>query len=298
MPSEPWRFAALIAYFVIYLLLGFAGLWWTRRQRKTRWPFKESDKLLRSPGEGLRKQIAAIDENIPLELLGFIGGSAIALPAFTLIVKLASLNARTAIVGVACGMLVFAVVSAFRITRIWKRRSKLLLGWYGERMTADYLRPLQHRGYHVFHDLPAEPGANGFNIDHVVVGLTGVSIVEVKSRRKGNARPGYTDHEVSFNGTHLDWPWGTDRQSIQQALNEKDWLSNWLFERTGQRIPVKAFLALPGWYVHETPSPNLRVVNPKILPDAIPSRNGQTLTAEQVDLIARQLDQRCRDVED
>lgn len=149
-------------------------------------------------------------------------------------------------------------------------------------------------GYRVFNDVAGESGKKAFNLDHVVVGPTGVTVVETKTRRKANSRTG---HEVSFNGEALVWPWGEDRHGIQQTCNNADWLQKWLHERTGLKIPVNRVLTLPGWYVRETPSPALRVVNTKWLPDVI-QRFGGTLTPEQVDLISRQLDERCRDVED
>jgi len=100
-------------------------------------------------------------------------------------------------------------------------------------MTAEKLRPLELQGYHVYHDVPAESGKRGFNLDHVVVGPTGVTLVETKTRRKGNARQGYKDHEVIFDGTRLDWPWGADRHGIQQAVAEADWLAKWIRNCTG-----------------------------------------------------------------
>jgi hypothetical protein len=194
--------------------------------------------------------------------------------------------------------LLVVIVGAARMVRLLVERSNWRLGWFGERMVAEMLRPLQRQGYHVFHDVPAEPGKKGFNIDHVVVGPTGVTVVEVKTRRKGNAKPGRKDHEVSFDGTQLRWPWGDDREGIQQAINEADWLRQWIESRTGLKVAVRPILTLPGWWVTEAPSPSLRVVNPKVLPDAVRGRWPTVLTPEQVDLIARQLEIVCRDVEE
>ena len=54
----------------------------------------------------------------------------------------------------------------------------------------------------------------------------------------------------------------------------------------------------PGWFVRESPSPNVRVVNPKILPDVIRGRGERLLDDQQIDLITRLLDERYRDVAD
>ena len=190
------------------------------------------------------------------------------------------------------------VLSTYWLVTNSLKRTKLYLGWFGERLAAEKLRPLQAQGYHVFHDIPCDGGKKDFNIDHVVVGPAGVAAVEVKSRRKGNARPGRKDHEVTFDGRQLIWPWGEDRHGIEQAIYEAEWLRKWIFERTGLRVGVKPILTLPGWYVHETPSPALRVVNPSFLPDVIHGRGDPVLTPAQIDLIRRQLEDRCRTVEE
>jgi hypothetical protein len=69
-------------------------------------------------------------------------------------------------------------------------------------------------------------------------------------------------------------------------------------ERLGLRIVVEPVLAVPGWFVRESPSPNVRVVTPKILPDVIRGRGERLLDDQQIDLITRLLDERCRDVAD
>lgn len=103
---------------------------------------------------------------------------------------------------------------------------------------------------------------------------------------------------MTFGARRLRWPWGEDRHGIEQALNEAEWLRKWIERRTGLGVPVCAILTLPGWWVNESPSPALRVVNPKLLPDAVRGRWPATLSPEQVDLIARQIELVCRDVEE
>ena len=118
-------------------------------------------------------------------------------------------------------------------------------------------------GCRVFHDVPCAPGAKGFNIDHAVVGPTGVCVVETKTRGKGNARPSLKDHEVFFDGRQLNWPWGYDRDDIQQTINQGDWLRKSIDEWTGWKVTVKCVLSLPGWFVRESPSRLLSPVDSK-----------------------------------
>lgn len=281
-----------------YLVAVFGSIAFLRWRRKTKWPFKESDRLLRSPGEGLKRRIIQLDEEFIFEIFGGLAAMFIVSLGSATLATALGLSSPRAFIVICAAILVVIIFSAWRVAKLWRERSNYFLGWFGERLTAEKLQPLQERGYRVFHDFPAEPGKNGFNIDHVVVGPTGVSIVEVKTRRKGNARPGRKDHEVIFDGTQLDWPWGSDRHGVQQAISEASWLAKWIFDRTGLKVTVKAVLTLPGWYVRESPSPSIRVVNPSYLPDVITGRGEVVLSAQNIDLIARQLDQRCRDVED
>jgi hypothetical protein len=58
-------------------------------------------------------------------------------------------------------------------------------GAEGERRTARLLAPLERRGYQVFHDL-AVPGSAA-NVDHLVVGPTGVYVIDSK-RYRGRLR--------------------------------------------------------------------------------------------------------------
>ncbi len=85
---------------------------------------------------------------------------------------------------------------------------------------------------------------------------------------------------------------------MEQALWEADWLRHWIFERTGIDTPVKPILALPGWYVHMGPRKPVDVVNHEWVCGAVRGNKTRILDAAQIDLIARQLDTLCRDVED
>jgi hypothetical protein len=72
-------------------------------------------------------------------------------------------------------------------------------GAEGERRTARLLAPLERHGYQVFHDL-AVPGSAA-NVDHVVVGPTGVYVIDSK-RYRGHLR--YTAGHVWHGGRTLD----------------------------------------------------------------------------------------------
>lgn len=296
--AQNWLSLFIVGYVLLYVALAVGAIHLLRWRRKTRWPFKESEKLLRGPGESLRRQIAELDDGLVFEIGGAITGPLLTLLFIAWISSMFGLSAGVRHGAMILGVLLALLLSVGRTVKRLRRRADYFLGWFGERMTAEKLRPLQLDGYHVYHDVPAESGKNAFNLDHVVVGPTGVTLVETKTRRKGNARPGYKDYEVIFDGTRLDWPWGTDRHGIEQAVAEADWLAKWIKNCTGLNVPVRPVLSLPGWYVRESPSRTIRAANPNYLPDVIRGKGEVVLTAQQIDLISRQLDQRCRDVEE
>ncbi len=294
---------SVFIWFCSYILLFLFGVTATaiviRKRRRDRPPIKF--KLLRGPGETLRNRIAKYDE----DFLFRIGGAAFIPILVGLIVMgaLLKLNPQTLFQFYAgLGVTVLSCLIALFFAARWALRDLLrysndYLGYLGEREVAEHLRPLYAKGYHIYHDVPAEGARNAFNLDHVTVGPTGVALIEVKTRRKGRARPGFKDHVVTYDGYQLIWPWGEERKAPEQAVNEAAWLQNWIMKRTGINTPVKPVLALPGWWVERKAVGQVSVVNPKSVIAAIIGKSAPILNADQVDLIARQLDIACRDVE-
>lgn len=109
---------------------------------------------------------------------------------------------------------------------------------------------------------------------------------------------GYEEHKVAYDGRQLSWPWGEDDFGLQNATDRARWLTEWLNRMTGLGLAAKPVLVLPGWYVVPKGLGPVTVVNHKQLVGAIRRDAAQILTMDQVDLIGRQLDAACRDVED
>jgi hypothetical protein len=195
------------------------------------------------------------------------------------------------------GFILASVLAARWLLARLKERSEHYLGFFGERVVADFLEPLKSSGWRVFHDVPAETGREKFNIDHVAIGPGGIFAIETRTRPKGVAREGRDDFKVFFDGDQLDWPWGEDLYGIDSAMGNAKWLKNWLVKTTGVLIDVVPVLALPGWSVEAPAHAALRVVSPSWLPEVIDVNGPVVLSAKQIDLCVRQLEQRCRDVE-
>jgi hypothetical protein len=292
-----WSIWGLSGYCLLFFAAVVSLLIWRSRQRRERPPAKFE--LLRGPGESLRRRVQGFDEN----LLFWIVGTAF-LPLFVgvglaqLVLKLPQAWQLAGLVLDGLVILAGIVVSAVVLYRRLLRWRADFLGYLGERTVGEHLGPLLTHGYQVFHDVPADGAKADFNLDHVAVGPTGVTVIETKTRRKGRARPGFKDHVVFYDGNQLVWPWGEDRHGLEQALAEADWLGKWILQRTGLKVAVKPILALPGWWVEQKARGPVTVVNSKSLPSAVRGNGATALSPEQVDLIARQIDTLCRDVTD
>ncbi len=284
-------------YFFVPFALGAGLLIFGIKRRGERPPVEFV--LLRGPGESLRRKIAKMDEDLPMYLVGLASIPFILCWPLIAVAKglgeqfLLSALVLSAIIllGGMAGICVWTL-------RHFRMRRNCLLGYLGERAVAEELEPLVRDGFHLFHDVPVEKVSGSFNLDHVVVGPTGLFAIETKTRRKGRAREGFADHKVLYDGRQLIWPWAEDTYGLKQAQNEAGWLTKWVKEMTGLSISAKPVLALPGWWVETRALGPVSVQNAKNLGSYIQGKGIRLLDDGQIDLIARQLDARCRDVKD
>lgn len=295
-----WKHVLLAGgYFAIFLGCVVALIWWQRRKRKTRRPFGDDLKLLRWPGESQFRLYLKQEEN---ELI-YVAGAGL-VPVFVGLVGLESMALVPQVLKlpVFIGTLL-AFGAAFWFSARWYARHtqenfNRYLGYFGERIVAEHLEPLKGCGWRILHDVPFENNGAKFNLDHVAVGPQGVFVIETKTFRKGNARPGFDDHKVVFDGRDLEWPWGKDNDSLEQAERNAMHLAKTIKSETGEHVFVTPVLALPGWFVesrHAREGRLCRVSNPKTLPKFLPS-GAAVLNSAKIAAIASKLEDRCRDV--
>jgi hypothetical protein len=290
----------LFVYLSLFIGSIAAMIWWHKRQRKRRLPFGDELKLLRAPGETQLTHVRKFDEDAVMWMM--TAAAAPATVGLLLSIGTARLPKELQLAGFALTLVAF--VAAFILSARWfagkaRESGNRYLGYFGERLVAEYLEPLKAQGWRVFHDVPGVADGNKFNIDHIAVGPAGVFIIETKTRRKGAARPGFDDHKVYFDGRSLIWPWGEDNHGLEQAERNASWLAEMLQGETGERVAVTPFLTLPGWWVEMKPSREsrpCRVANPKGLVRILPG-GAALLPQRQIDAIAAKLEAGCRDVE-
>jgi hypothetical protein len=289
-----------VGYILFFLVCAMAMIVWQRRQRKSRKPFGDDLRLLRGPGESQFRLYMKAEEN-SLAYLGFASG----VPALVLVCSLTlalRLPDTLKVAGLVISLLLF-VAAFYGATRWYARYTQKsynrYLGYFGERIVAEYLEPLKIQGWRILHDVPFQNNGSTFNIDHIAIGPQGVYVIETKTRRKGRARPGFDDHKVFFDGRDLEWPWGNDNHGPEQAERNAMELAKVITDETGERAHVTPILTLPGWFVEPRPSRSTRlcrVTNPKGLSKFLPS-GPVVLDAARIAAIANKLEPRCRDVE-
>lgn len=93
---------------------------------------------------------------------------------------------------------IFSVVAGLKLRSTLYEYRRCRLGYLGERAVGHHLNRLAADGYRVYHDLQFE----GFNIDHVLVGPSGVYSVETKTFKKGEGQ-GFPYRRLRWPKTHL-----------------------------------------------------------------------------------------------
>lgn len=290
----------LLMYFPIVLILGIyailALVFYLRRKylqmKGYRSPF--TGNFLRSPGESLNRQIMEINDSV-IEHLVMV----ITMPISFYAIYISSLHfgnskfstfttAFYIIAGI--GLIAYCL---FNLVKSLNLRRSYRLGYDGEIAVGQELNQLMRDGFYVYHDFPA----GKFNVDHIVVGSSGVFAVETKARSKPTSKNRKADAKVKYDGSCLQFPNGTDVESLEQAKRQAEWLSKWLQSAVGEAIGVRPVVALPGWYVERTSSKGIPVVNPKNFRSIIKPKNGSKLSDQMISRIVHQLKQKCRDVE-
>lgn len=286
------------SFFALFALSAFALLWWERRKRGTRAPFSRDLRLVRTAGESQLKDVIQFDEDfLSIWLLAGLVPCLIAIVVLKVFSRLPGwwfwVGFALTVAGFAAAL---ALAARWFLARL-KQRSESYISYIGERVVAEFLEPMKASGWRIYHDVPCETGNDRFNIDHIAIGPGGAFAVETRTRPKGIAREGRDDFKVFYNGEQLDWPWGEDQDGIMPAVTHAKWLQNWLVKTAGVLTEVVPVLALPGWSVEAPARATLRVVNPSWLPDVLVANGPTVLSPKQIDLCARPLEQRCRDVE-
>lgn len=240
-------------------------------------PFTEP--LPRSPGESCRQKLEELQSK--LEDRGLVVMAILVAIPLLSVFSAANFDVGGLVVLI-FGFLV-ALVGFWFIRPILDDISNYRLGLQGEQVVGQALTELLAKGYRVYHDLQFD----GFNIDHVLVGPSGVYCIETKARSKSDKVDG---HKVVYNGRTLLFPNGEESWGLEQAVQNSKYLSHWLAKSSGEKVMVHPVLVLPGWFIEREAMGQVHVLNHKQIGQILP--NEVNLTHDQIQRIAHQLQQK------
>jgi cbb3-type cytochrome oxidase subunit 3 len=279
--------ATQIGLIILFMLPPAAVIWafyrrGKREKSEVEAPFNE---LRRRPaGESARLKIESLSEEIDPWLMTLIFAPVV----FAIVL---TLQRPGWVVGI-FAFLVCAIFSALaerKLTPLVKQRAAYRLGFQGERFVAEELNQLMADGFRVFHDVPFAK----YNIDHVLVGKTGVFAIETKTRRKRLAQ-GKQRYKVTFDGDKLQFATGWNDEWLNQArLNAKS-LSQWLRSSAAETVAVKPILTIPGWLITRTGKSDVNVLNPKEILGFVLLPAPKPLDDGQIQRISHQLEEKCK----
>ena len=154
-------------------------------------------KLLRQAGQSLREEINRLCEERLIPFL-FIPLMFIIVWIVECVQKYAGRNLDPQFWAFIA--LLVTTYGGFEIFRLRPRLRRLRLGERGERSVGEILDLIRAKGFVAVHDLPGD----GFNVDHVVVGPTGVYVIETKTRSGSGTIEYHASDELVFGGKISD----------------------------------------------------------------------------------------------
>ena len=260
-----------------------------RRQKKRGVRHPLSQDLLRPAGYSTHQKVQALNDKVDesftqLMVLPFL------LPTvgFVNVIQGGAIN-KFALVLTAVLVTLLMGGTTIRLVRTINKRASYKMGWEGEVAAAEELNRLMLEGHVVFHDVPAE----GFNIDHVIVGKDAVYAAETKLRTKRRSDDGDA-FRVTFDGETLDFNGYRSADSLNQARRQAKWLSGFLTRSTGDKVAAIPLVLVPGWFVDRTGRSDVHVLNPKQVRQLV-GKSGQ-MAEDARRRVVHQLDQLCRGV--
>jgi hypothetical protein len=248
--------------------------------------------VFRSPGQSLIKKIDNLNQDIGLNMALCISVPLVLYASYVSHLHFYQDASGALSISLLGGIGTAATIKYLIKTRkLLKHRRLIQLEYESTIVIGQELNRLVLEGYHIYHEIPADR----FNIDHLVVGRSG--IFAVKTSARPNYKPGndLQAATVEYNGKMLNFPDGDNYKIIEQAERQALWLSEWIGEATGEPVAARAIVALPGWIVKRTSADGISVVNREQLSSLFKHIKPRTLPDDMISRIVHQLEQKCHD---
>ena len=251
--------------------------------------------LARPPGAGLGRKLGAEQLEVGFNLFE------IALAAITPVILYVHIQSKLqAGDDPSLGLLLLALVLwaiwlgyvSWKLFRRFERIRALRLAYECELAVGQELDQLMLDGYRVFHDVQME----NFNIDHIVIGQSGVFAVETKGRSRTRNSIGNDKklHQVTYEDGILKFPGWQDKQVLRKAASQADSAARWLSGVTGFDVPVRPVLVLPGWQVESKDAAEVPVITSGYIQRYFQSQCHLHLNHRDIQQIVFQIDQKVR----
>ena len=248
--------------------------------------------LLRSPGQALAEESEDIAFDLLVHLL-YIPFICLVFYAYYLTSNKSTFTLSITIITILGTVSFFT----YKILKFANKKSQRRLGYDAELAIGQELNQLMREGFYVFHDVNLKNTISEFNIDHIVVGKSGVFAVETKGRSKPINKDGKHDFKVSFDGKKLVFPQREETEPVEQAKRQAKALQKWLSSAVGEPIYVRTVIALPGWFIERIGNTDVAVINGKNHENYFNKVRGTQLSEKQIKQVAHQLDILCRNIE-
>jgi hypothetical protein len=141
--------------------------------------------------------------------------------------------------------------AAYKLKPILRQLKQLKLGRDGEKVVGQELEKLRAKGYRVYHDfLDEKASGEKFNIDHIIIGSTGVFTVNTKTLSK----PKGAEARIAYDGETVTLPGGSpDPDPIVQARAERDSIRRFIKKNANRDVSVRPAVVFVGWYTQRRP---------------------------------------------
>ncbi len=241
---------------ILYLILGCVGilifmaliaLVVVRKNKQLGTVSPVGEKMLRPAGYSLRLRLVEIEESLGLYLVqSFCVPIILGFMPIALFQEVYSSESWVAITGLPFAMMVIIagwIIGFHLCLKKFRLSANCELGLRGEELVGQKLNPLYQKGYRIFHDFPVFGRKKISNIDHIVLGPNGIFVIETKMRRKHTKlKTAQESHKVEYNGEELIYPHYKDRDGVGQTEANVKYLKEFLWMRTGKRLPVTGIL--------------------------------------------------------
>ena len=268
---------------------------WVHLKKSSNRKFPFADAVLRSPGESLAAKI----NDLSFDFAMYFPLAAITpIYAYAVYLQIGAVKQQSPSLIEAVPLFIFAALATswllIKLIRTMSELHKYRIGYAGEVAVGNALNQLMLQGYRVFHDIE---GDKKFNVDHLLIGPSGVFAVETKTKTKKKEIKGKQTHKVMYDGKSLFFPERPDsphRAFLEQSKRNAKWVSKWLTEATGHTVKAQPVLVLPGWFIEIKKPGDVRVMNHNQVQALTSVANRSPLDKSEIERIAYQIQRRCQ----